>query len=116
KKYLERLNKLDAELRAGLAPSKGDAIITVHDAFPYFARRYGLRIVGVIEKVPEVEPSLKYLGLLGELAHREHVKAIFSERQSPAQLPEQLGKDYHVPVAQLDDLETGEIKPDAYEQ
>jgi zinc/manganese transport system substrate-binding protein len=116
RQYLARLEKLDGELRAGLAPFKGKPVITLHDAFPYFARRYDLRIVGVVENVPEVEPSLRYVGELGKVIRSEKVKAIFSERQSSPKLAEQLAQDYHLAVAQLDTLETGEFKPDAYER
>jgi zinc transport system substrate-binding protein len=113
--YLERLEKLDRELHASLAPMEGEPIVTFHDAFPYFARRYGLRVVGVIEKVADVQPSPKYLTALGRVIRKERVKVIFTERQFSSRLAEQLGRDYHVPVAQLDTLETGDFKPDAYE-
>jgi zinc/manganese transport system substrate-binding protein len=114
--FLARLEKLDGELRAGLAPFKEKPIITFHDAFPYFARRYGLKIAGVIEKVPDVQPSPRYLTTLGQMIRREKVKAIFTDRQSSPKLPEQIGRDYSVPVGELDTLEAGELKPDAYEQ
>ncbi|MDB6066401.1 MAG: Periplasmic solute binding protein [Pedosphaera sp.] len=116
REFLSRLEKLDEEMRSGLAPLKDKPIVTFHDAFPYFARRYGLKVVGVIEKVPDVQPSPRYLTTLGNVIRREKVKAIFTDRQSSPKLPEQIGRDYDVPVGQLDTLETGEIKPDAYEQ
>ena len=113
--YIERLEKLDAELQAGLAPAKGEAIVTFHNAFPYFARRYGLKIAGVIEEVPDVQPSPKYLSALGRTIKSDKVKAVFTDRQYASRLAEQFGRDYHVPAAQLDTLETGEFKPEAYE-
>jgi zinc/manganese transport system substrate-binding protein len=114
--YLARLDRLDKDIHAGLAPFKGQAIITFHDAFPYFARRYDLKIVGVVERVPDVQPSLKYLSALRGVIERDRVKVVFSEKQSPDRLVQQISTDYHIPVAQLDTLETGVFKPDAYEQ
>jgi zinc/manganese transport system substrate-binding protein len=114
-KYLARLDKLDADLRAGLAPLKGKPIITFHDAFPYFARRYGLNIVALIEEVPDVQPSPRYLSALRQVIEREHVQVIFSDKQFSPKLAEQIGRDYHVAVAPLDTLETGDFKPDSYE-
>jgi zinc transport system substrate-binding protein len=114
--YLERLEKLDAELQAGLAPVKGESIVTFHNAFPYFARRYGLKVAGVIEEVPDVQPSPKYLAALGRTIKGEKVKVVFTDRQFSSRLAEQFGRDYHVPTGQLDTLETGEFKPDAYEE
>ncbi|MDB6109218.1 MAG: Periplasmic solute binding protein [Pedosphaera sp.] len=116
RKYLARLETLDAELRAGLASAKGQPVITFHNAFPYFARRYDLKIVGVVEQVPDVQPSPRYLAALGQVIRREQVKVIFAERQSSPRLAEQIGRDYHVPVAQLDTLEAGEFKANAYEE
>jgi zinc transport system substrate-binding protein len=116
RQYIARLGKLDAEMSEGLLPLKGRAIITYHDAFPYFARRYELRIVGVIEKVPDVEPSARYLAALASVIRQEDAKVIFAERQSSHRLPDQMGRDYHVAVATLDTLETGDFKPDAYEE
>jgi zinc/manganese transport system substrate-binding protein len=117
--YLARLKKLDADFAAGLANAKDKPFVTMHDAFPYLARRYGLKIAGVIEQTPDVEPSLKYLSELGRLIREENIKVIFTERQSAGgsenKVAEQLGRDYHVPVATLDTLETGEFTPEAYE-
>jgi zinc transport system substrate-binding protein len=115
RRYVAQLEQLDTELRAGLAAAKGQPVITFHNAFPYFARRYDLKIVGVVEQVPDVQPSPRYLAALGQVIRREQVKVIFAERQSSPRLAEQIGRDYHVPVAQLDTLEAGEFKPDAYE-
>jgi zinc transport system substrate-binding protein len=117
--YLARLKKLDAEFATGLAKATDKPFVTMHDAFPYLARRYGLKIAGVIEQTPDVEPSLKYLSELGRVIREEHVRVIFTERASAggseSKLAEQLGRDYHIPVAALDTLETGEFTPDAYE-
>jgi zinc/manganese transport system substrate-binding protein len=114
--YIARLQKLDATMQTELAPFKGQAIVTFHDAFPYLARRYGLKIAGVVERVPEVEPSPRYLEALHKSIEAYHVKAIFAEPQGSQKLANQIGADYHVAVGQLNTLETAELKPDAYEE
>ena len=48
--YVERLTALDEELRAGLADLPHKDIFTFHEAFPYFARAYGLNVVGVVNR------------------------------------------------------------------
>ncbi len=40
-----------------LAPHEGAPVIAYHGSFPYFARRFRLKIVGVIEPKPGVAPS-----------------------------------------------------------
>jgi zinc/manganese transport system substrate-binding protein len=113
--YIARLQKLDATMQSELAPFKGQAIVTFHDAFPYLARRYGLKVAGVVERVPEVEPSPRYLEALHRAMDTNHVKAIFAEPQGSQKLANQIGADYHVAVGKLDTLETAELKPTAYE-
>ncbi|EEF57689.1 metal ABC transporter solute-binding protein, Zn/Mn family [Pedosphaera parvula] len=113
--YIAKLEELNGRLEAGLASAKAEPVITLHNAFPYFARRYDLKIVGVIEKVPDVEPSPRYLAALGRTIRTKKVKAIFTERQTSSRLAQMIGRDYNVSVAQLDTIETGEFKATAYE-
>ena len=40
--YLARLRQLDSDIQQSLAGITNRALVTYHDAFPYFARRYGL--------------------------------------------------------------------------
>ncbi len=114
-RYAARLAALDAEMRAALAPAKGSWLVTFHDSFAYFARRYDLRIAGVIEKAPTVAPTPKELTALRQIVQGRKVKAIFSDPDSPRKLVDQLGRDLKLPVAQLDPLESGPLNPEAYE-
>ncbi len=116
RRYLDRLEKLDAVLAQALSQVKGASIVTYHDAFPYFARRYGLSIIGVIEPVPEVEPSLKYLAALYRSIRNNHVQAIFTEPPAPSRLARQIGGDLRLPLVQLDTLESGPLNRTAYEE
>ena len=114
--YLARLRTLDAELETALAPARNCAVVTYHDAFPYFARRYGLDVVGVIEEVPEVDPSPKHLASLQRVVRQSRVKVILTEPPFSSKLARQIGRDLQVPVAELDTLETGPLRPGAYEE
>ena len=114
--FTAQLEKLDADIGRTLSPYQHASIITYHEAFAYFARRYGLDIVGVIEPVPDVKPSLKYLASLYQTIRKSRIKAIFAEAQSTSKLADQIGRDLRVPVARLDTLESGPLKPAAYEE
>jgi zinc transport system substrate-binding protein len=113
--YAIQLQQLDEEIRRTLEAIPGRSIITQHDAFAYFARRYHLHVAGVIERVPEIEPSPKYLAALSRVARERKVKAIFTEPQFSPNLARQLGRDLGVRVAPLDTLESGPLKAAAYE-
>lgn len=115
-RYVERLHALDRDLATALAPARGRRIVTYHHAFPYFTRRYGLDLIGVIEEVPDVEPSPKYLAALQKVIREKDVKIIFTEPQFSTKLAQRIAKDTGVPLAELDTLETGPLKPTAYEE
>jgi zinc/manganese transport system substrate-binding protein len=52
-----RLTQKEKEWSAKMAPYAGARIVTFHDSWPNFARRYGLNIVGHIEPKPGIPPS-----------------------------------------------------------
>src|SRR6185503_8168272 len=112
---VRNLTRLDDQLRQRLAPFRGAPIVTYHDAFAHFARRYELRVVGVIEEVPDVGPSLAQVGRLARMIRQERVRAIFTEPHHSGKVAHQLGQDLNVPVAPLDTLENGPLAPDTYE-
>jgi len=72
---------LDAELQATLAPISGAAFVPFHDAWPYFAVRYGLNLIVEIEPFPGREPTPAYLQYALGLIEQSGAKAVFSERQ-----------------------------------
>jgi zinc transport system substrate-binding protein len=113
--YISRLQKLDTDIRHELSGITNRAIVTYHNAFPYFARRYGFEIVGVVEKVPEVNPTPKYLAQLGRTIRERGVRAIFIPPNSASRLARQIAEDFRVQLVELDTLEAGALTPDAYE-
>jgi len=113
--FLEKLAGLDADFRAGLAPARGAAIITYHDAFEHLAKRYGLRVAAVVEETAEVSPGPRHLAKLRRTIQAEGVKAIFTDAEHPQKLAEQLSKDFGIRLAALHTLENGELTRAAYE-
>jgi ABC-type Zn uptake system ZnuABC Zn-binding protein ZnuA len=82
-RYLGQLKQLDTDLAAraaSLDPARRK-LVTNHDAFPYFARRYGFTVVGVLLENPEAELSAGELSNLIAAVKAEQVKAIFAESQ-----------------------------------
>lgn len=115
-KYLETLSKLNRDFEAGLAPLRGQSIVTLHDAFPYLARRYGLHLAGVLEQVPDVDPSARYLKAFQEVVRAEKIPVLFVEPHYSSRMVRQVAKDMNLRVAELDTLETGPLKEDTYEK
>lgn len=82
-RYLGEIEEADAEVRALLAdlPDSHRLLVTFHDAFGYFARRYGLEIAGFVVEGPEQGISAGALTELIELIEHEGVQTVFHEPQ-----------------------------------
>ncbi len=93
--YKTRLDALDASVRSRIAtiPEANRKLVTFHDAFPYYARAYGITIVGVAVQAPGQDPSAGYTAQLIKAIRDAGVKAIFSEDQFPTRLVDQLGAE-----------------------
>jgi ABC-type Zn uptake system ZnuABC Zn-binding protein ZnuA/ABC-type Mn2+/Zn2+ transport system permease subunit len=81
--YLAKLRALDAGIARCMAsvPPSRRKLVTDHDAFGYFADRYGIDVVGAVipSQTTQAQASAKDLSALAALIEREHVKAIFPE-------------------------------------
>jgi ABC-type Zn uptake system ZnuABC Zn-binding protein ZnuA len=81
--YLAQLRKLDASIGQCIdsVPPGQRKLVTDHDAFGYFANRYGIEVVGAIipSQTTQAQPSAKDLSDLIDLIEREDVKAVFPE-------------------------------------
>jgi zinc/manganese transport system substrate-binding protein/zinc transport system substrate-binding protein len=74
------LARLDAKLvQWSRALVKTPPLVSYHDTWPYFARRFRLRFVGVIESRPGVPPAPAHLASLVETAKREKVGMVVRE-------------------------------------
>ncbi|HEX3058024.1 MAG TPA: metal ABC transporter substrate-binding protein [Usitatibacter sp.] len=74
------LAKLDAKLgQWSRALAKAPPLVAYHDTWPYFARRFRLRFVGIIESRPGVAPSPAHLATLIETAKKERVGIVVRE-------------------------------------
>jgi zinc transport system substrate-binding protein len=110
-KYVTRLEQLRREMHAALDGLKDRDIITFHEAFPYFAGEFNLKIVGVIEREPGSEPSAGELAKTIETVRKARVKALFAEPQYPARSAEIIHRETGVPVSILDPAVTGPREP-----
>ena len=81
--YIAKLRALDAGISRCMdsVPAASRKLVTDHDAFGYFADRYGIEVVGAVipSQTTQAQPSAKDLSALAKLIEREHVKAIFPE-------------------------------------
>ena len=86
--YIAEIEAADAEIRELLAdiPDHHRLLVTFHDAFGYFAERYGLEIAGFVVEGPEQGISAEALSELIELIEHEGVETVFHEPQFDASI------------------------------
>lgn len=112
-----RLDKLDEQMAQGLEPLRGKAIITFHEAFPYFAQAYGLKVAAVIEREPGEALSPAQLKELADVIGALDNPPLFIEPQYPDLAARTLSAETGAPVYLLDPVVTGpmdETAPDYY--
>lgn len=93
--YENRLDRLDADIEKQISsiPAVERRLVTNHDAFGYYVRRYDLTFVGSI--IPSFDTSAELSGkeldaLVGEI-RAQHVKAVFSEASLPPKTAKTIG-------------------------
>jgi zinc/manganese transport system substrate-binding protein/manganese/iron transport system substrate-binding protein len=104
--YKKTLDGAAAQVRTILnaIPPANRKLVTNHDALGYFARAFGLKVVGAV--IPAVstqaEPSAAETAALLDTIKREKVKAIFAESNVNPKLAATLAKEAGVKI--VDDL------------
>jgi zinc/manganese transport system substrate-binding protein len=90
--YLAKLKRLDAGIArcVDTVPPQERKLVTDHDAFPYFANRYGIDVVGAVipSQTTQAQPNAQDLTNLANLVRQEGVKAIFPESSLSPKLAE----------------------------
>lgn len=77
---------------ATIAPANRK-LLTYHDAYAYFADRYGYEVVGAIQPQSFEEPSPKEIANLIDQVKKEGVVAVFGSEVFPSPVLEQIGKE-----------------------
>jgi zinc/manganese transport system substrate-binding protein len=81
--YLAKVKTLDAGIRSCFerVPANQRKLVTSHDAFNYFARRYGIAVVGAVipSQSTQAQPSAGQISALAKLVKEQGVKAIYPE-------------------------------------
>lgn len=93
--YAAEMTALGGELRAQFeaVPPADRKIVSFHDAMPYFARAFGLEIVGSIVSAPGQDPSAGELAALIDAIRASGGRAILSEVQFSDELAQTIAAE-----------------------
>jgi ABC-type Zn uptake system ZnuABC Zn-binding protein ZnuA len=97
RRYEAQLKRLDAGIARCMdtVPAAQRKLVTDHDAFGYFARRYGIQVVGAVipSQTTQAQPNAEDLSNLANLIRREQVKAIFPESSLSPKLAQTIASE-----------------------
>lgn len=93
--YISELEQLDAYIRRKIdsIPATGRVLITSHDAFHYFGRRYGLRLESVLGTSTDADVRTADMIRLNQVIRESRVPAVFIESTINPKLLEQVARD-----------------------
>lgn len=113
KVYKEKLQKLQADMHQRLDKYQGRQIITFHEAFPYFAQEFNLKLAGIIEREPGSEPTPEELEETIKLIQSLGIKVIFTEPQYSSKAAQTIANATGAQISTLDPVVTGDATTDA---
>src|SRR5439155_851109 len=94
--YTAKVKALDDGIESCLAkvPRDQRKLVTSHDAFNYFAKRYGITVVGAVipSQTTQAQPSAGQISKLAKLVKQQGVKAVYPESSLNPKLAQAIAK------------------------
>ncbi|MDQ1396057.1 MAG: manganese/iron transport system substrate-binding protein [Acidimicrobiaceae bacterium] len=91
------VDRLDAAIAVAIdsVPTDQRKLLTYHDSFAYFSRRYGIPVIGAVQPSDFSEPSPKEIQALIDQVKANHVPAIFGSEVFPSTVLQQVASAAH---------------------
>jgi len=89
-RFLAALAERLASWQERLAPYAGAAVVTFHNGWPYFARRFRLNIVAVVEPKEGIAPSPARLARIGATMREAGARIVIVEPHEPREAADAL--------------------------
>ena len=93
--FNQRLDEKIKSWKERLAPFKDAPVIVYHRSWSYFAKEFGLVIVGEVEPKPGIPPTAKHLAEVLQIIREKKVKVIikepFEETRTPKKIADETG-------------------------
>jgi ABC-type Zn uptake system ZnuABC Zn-binding protein ZnuA len=93
--FIQKAEALDEAIQAATQtiPPNNRRLLTYHDSWPYFARRYGFRVIGAVQPSDFTDPSPREVMRLIDQIRREKVPAVFGSEVFPSPVLEQIARE-----------------------
>ncbi|MDH1559182.1 metal ABC transporter substrate-binding protein [Pseudomonas chengduensis] len=116
--YGKRLRGLRAEALGKLTDAKGSElrVATIHAAYDYLLREFGLEVTAVVEPAHGIEPSPSQLKKTIDQLKELDVQVIFSEMDFPSSYVDTIERESGVKIYPLTHISYGEYTAKKYEE
>ncbi|NJM97530.1 MAG: zinc ABC transporter substrate-binding protein [Phormidesmis sp. RL_2_1] len=96
--FLAQIEALDRVTRAVVdsIPASNRKLLTYHDSWPYWARKYGFEVIGAVQPSDFSEPSASEVAALVDQIRASKVPAIFGSEVFPSKVSEQIAREANV--------------------
>ncbi len=102
--FAARMARLSESIVAQSKSLPNVSLILAHGSLGYYCRLSGLKIIGILEPVPHVEPTPRHLGILIKLAKTHRPSVVLAEEQIDAAVAQALAREAGVAVARINPL------------
>ncbi len=115
--YGQKLRKLRAAALAKLSQTKAAdfRVATIHGAYDYLLREFGLEVTAVVEPAHGIEPSPAQLKTTIDQMRNLDVKMIFSEMDFPSSYVDTIQRETGVKLYALTHISYGDYSADKFE-
>ena len=115
-KFGQRIQELDEKIRIAVStvPPENRKLLTYHDSWAYFAKRYGMEVVGAAQPSDFAEPSSREVARLIDQVREASIPAIFGSEVFPSDVLETIANESgaeYVDQLRDDDLPGGPGDP-----
>jgi zinc/manganese transport system substrate-binding protein len=112
--FVKRLSETSRRWAEIARTIKGAKVVTYHNSWPYFARRFGLNVVEHVEPKAGIAPSAAHLARLVKLMKAQGVKVILIEPYFSPRLAETVARNTGARVVILSPSVGGEASVKSY--
>ena len=92
-RFAAKVDELDGAMKAASATVPRRELLTYHDAYAYFARQYGWKVIGAVQVSSFEEPTPREVAGLIQQVRQVGVPAIFGSEGFPSKVLAQIGTE-----------------------
>lgn len=106
-RFIAALDAKLAEWQRALAPFRGREIVAYHNSWPYFARRFGLKLELFLEPKPGIPPSASHLAAVIAQMKQRNARVILVEPYLNRRTAETVARDTGAVVVEVSQFPGG---------